>query len=44
MNKESEDVLTGEPGERWQFKNRTTGTSDYHDKYVPYVYPKVYCL
>ncbi len=40
-NKEKEDVLTETPGERWLYNNRYTGNSDYKDKFVPYVYPKV---
>jgi hypothetical protein len=40
-NKEKEDAITGEPGERWMFANRTTGNSDYKERFVPYVYPKV---
>lgn len=35
-----EDVLTEVPGQRWLHNNRPTGTSDYKDKYVPFVYPK----
>ena len=40
-NKEKEDVLTETPGERWLYNNGRTGNSDYKDKFVPYVYPKV---
>ena len=40
-NKEKEDVLTETPGERWLYNNRHTGNTDYKDKFVPYVYPKV---
>jgi hypothetical protein len=42
LNKEDEDVLTGVPGERWLFKERETGISDYNARFLPYEYPKVF--
>lgn len=41
MNKETEDVLTGDPGERWLFQTRNTGSSETKDKFPPYPYPRV---
>ena len=38
------DTLTGEPGERWMYRNRSTGVSDYKDRYLPYEFPRVSLL
>lgn len=37
------DTLTGEPGERWLFPSRTTGVSDYKDRFLPFEFPRVSC-
>lgn len=35
------DTLTGEPGERWLFKTRPIGVSDYKDRFLPFEYMRV---
>ena len=35
------DTLTGEPGERWLFRTRPIGVSDYKDRFLPFDYTRV---
>jgi hypothetical protein len=41
VNNDGQDVVTGVAGERWLYNNRPTGTTNYKDKFIPFVYAKV---